>query len=125
MNEKAIPATIESPTAGPSDSDDIKTDLITDATLLDMDGGKKFTTGKGPKSTVPREMLFMVVNGKSITLMLRDELDDMSEINRITSKPENAQVPESRGPSIRGATDPRALLPGGGDAGRGHTTTRP
>ena len=38
-------------------------------------------------------MLFMVVNGKSITLMLRDELDDMSEINRITTKPETAPIP--------------------------------
>jgi hypothetical protein len=111
MNQTVVPVTTESPTAAPTDTEDIKADFITDATLLDMDGGKRFTTGKGPKSTVPREMLFMVVNGKSITLMLREELDDMSEINRITTKPETAPVRDNRSPE-------RILLDKGGPPGR-------
>ncbi len=117
MNQTVVPMGNEPPSGRTPDPEDAKADLITDATLLDMDGGKKFTTGKGPKSTVPREMLFMVVNGKSITYMLREELDDMSEINRITTKPETAPVPGSRGPAIRGATDPRTLVPSGGESG--------
>jgi hypothetical protein len=123
-NQKLDPAAVESPAPAPTDTDDMKADLITDATLLDMDGGKKFTLGKDHKSTVPREMLFMVVNGKSITFMLREELDDMSEINRITTRSESTPAPGSRGPAIRGATDPRTLLPGG-DSGRGRSPTRP
>ena len=46
MNEKSIPAAIESPAAAPSDTDDIKADFITDATLLDMDGGKSSPRAK-------------------------------------------------------------------------------
>jgi hypothetical protein len=99
MNEKVVPVTIESPTAAPSDTEDIKADFITDATVLDMDGGKRLT-GKG-KLTEPREMLLMVLNGKSITLMLRNELDDISEVNRVTTKPETAVVPDHRTPEQR------------------------
>ena len=124
LNQTVVPVANESPTPASPDAEDVKADLITDATLLDMDGGKKITAGKGPKSTVPREMLFMVVNGKSITLMLREELDDTAEINRITTKPETAPTPGSRGPSIRGATDPRTLVPGGGEPGGRRPPTR-
>jgi hypothetical protein len=99
MNEKVVPVTIESPTAAPSDTEDIKADFITDATVLDMDGGKRLT-GKG-KLTEPREMLLMVLNGKSITLMLRNELDDISEVNRVTTKPETPVVPDHRTPEQR------------------------
>ena len=110
----AIPVAGDSPATSSSDSDDPKTDFITDTTLLDMDGGKKFTVGKDHKSTVPREMLFMAVNGKSFMLKLRDELEDMSEVNRITTKPETPAGTERRGPGgIRG-TDPRSLIRGGG-----------
>jgi hypothetical protein len=125
LDKKIDPAGDESPAPASTDTDDMKADLITDATLLDMDGGKKYTLGKDRKSTVPREMLFMVVNGKSINLMLREELDDMSEINRITTKSETAPVPDRRGSPIRGATDPRDLLRGGGDPGRGRPPARP
>jgi hypothetical protein len=110
-----IPATTDSPANTSSETEDIKAELITDATLLDMDGGKRFATGKGPKSTVPREMLFMVVNGKSINLMLRDELDDMSEINRIKSKPETAATHDK--------SAEEKLLDRGNPTGRG--TARP
>jgi hypothetical protein len=124
MNEKVVPI-IESPTHTASDPEDIKADFITDATLLDMEGGKKFTAGKDKKTLVPREMLFMMVNGKSITLILHEELEDMSEITRITAKPETSSVPDRRGPPIRGVTDPRDLIRGGGDTGRGRPATRP
>jgi hypothetical protein len=116
MNQTLVPATTDSPNNTSSETEDLKADLITDATLLDMDGGKRFATGKGAKSTAPREMLFMVVNGKSITLMLRDELEDMAEINRIKSKPETAathdksaeeKLLDKGAPPGRGATRPR------------------
>ncbi len=116
-NETTVPVTTDSPAAATSET----ADLITDATLLDMDGGKKFSLGKDHKSTEPREMLFMVVNGKSITLMLRNELDDLAEINRVvTSKPETTAVPDHRGPPMRGTVDPRTLMPGGDAAGQRH-----
>ncbi|MGA2797761.1 MAG: hypothetical protein ABSE63_09295 [Thermoguttaceae bacterium] len=124
-NQTVVPVAPESPSPAPPDAEDVKADLITDATLLDKEGGKKFTTGKDHKLSVPRDMLFMMVNGKSISLMLRDELDDMSEINRITTKAETAPGPGSRGPAIRGATDPRNLVPGGAEPGRGRTPARP
>jgi hypothetical protein len=109
INEKAIPV-IDPSSHVTEVSEDIKTDFTTDATVLDMDGGKRLI-GKG-KLTVPREMLLMVLNGKSITLTLRDELDDMSEVNRVTTKPETApdhRTPEQRlfGPQ----NDPRMQPP--------------
>ena len=125
-NEKPVLVTPDSPTPAPIE-EDTKADFVTDATLLDMDGGKKFTLGKAQKTTEPREMLFMMVNGKSVTLMLRGELDDLSEVNRVTTKPETiSPVPDRRGtpargavdPRTRGAVDPRTLVPGADPGGR-------
>jgi hypothetical protein len=116
MNEKVTPVPVEPSATAPTDTEDIKADFITDTTLLDRDGGKKFIASRKP--TVPREMLFMAVNGKSITLMLREELEDMSEINRITTKPETTSSPGGRGPAIHG-TDPRTLIRGAGGGGGG------
>jgi archaellum component FlaC len=115
FNQTFVPGATDSPTNTSSDTEDKNADFITDATLLDMDGSKRFTMGKGPKSTAPREMLFMVVNGKSINLMLRDELEDMSEINRIKVKPETATTHD------RSAEE--KLLDKGSPPGR--QTTRP
>jgi hypothetical protein len=85
------------------------TDFITDATVLDMDGGKKLI-GKDRKLTEPREMLFMIVSGKSMTLMVRNELDDMSEVNR-TTEPEPPKAPTGRGaPGSHGGAGERILL---------------
>ena len=116
----ATPVVVESTTgpgpAGPAaDTDDIKTDFITDTALLDMDGGKKLNIGKG-KPIAPREMLFMAVNGKTFSLKLRDELDDLAEVNRITTKTETPTERRGPGPGPRGV-DPRNLLrgPGGGE----------
>ena len=94
----------------PTDAETVKnTDFITDATVLDMDGGKKLV-GKDRKLTEPREMLFMVVSGKSLTLMVRNELDDMSEVNR-TTEPEPPKAPTGRGnPGTRGGAGERILL---------------
>jgi hypothetical protein len=93
------------------DSEDIKVDFITDATVLDMDGGKKLS-GKG-NLTAPRDMLLMELNGKDIKFVLRDELDDISEVNRVTTKPETPTVPDRRGAPPRGGGDIRTLLRGG------------
>ncbi len=113
LNEKIIPEALDSPGPPSTDAEDTRTDLITDTALLDRDGGKKFTIGKDRKSTVPREMLFMAVNGTSIVLMHRGELDDMSEVNRVTTKPETPAGTDRRGRPVPGAVDPRTLIHGG------------
>jgi hypothetical protein len=101
LNEKPTSVVVPDAPSG-SDSESAKnTDFITDATVLDMDGGKRLI-GKG-KLTEPREMLFMVVNDKSITLMTRSELEDLAEVNRAT-EPEPPKAPAGgRGvPGARG-----------------------
>ena len=110
INEKAIPV-IDPSSSVTEDSEDIKVDFITDATVLDMDGGKKLS-GKG-NLTAPRDMLLMELNGKDIKFVLRDELDDISEVNRVTTKPETPTVPDRRGAPPRGGGDIRTLLRGG------------
>jgi len=96
------------------------TNFVTDATLLDMDGGKKLT-GKDRNLTEPSEMLFMFVRGRSLLLMGHNEMEDMSEIKRVTIKPETPRTPERgerglRTPPTRGeAEGERRLLEPGGD----------
>jgi hypothetical protein len=111
INEKAIPV-IDPSSSVAEDSQDIKADFITDATVLDMDGGKKLS-GKG-NLTAPRDMLLMELNGKDIKFVLRDELDDISEVNRVTTKPETDMVPDHRSPE-------KILLERGGAPGRSPT----
>ena len=65
------------------------TNFYTDATVLDMDGGKKLP-GKDRNLSEPAEMLFMIVRGKSVTLMLRNQMDDLTEVKRLT-EPEDTR----------------------------------
>lgn len=114
------PEAVIDPTQGSEAKPLDNTNFVTDATLLDMDGGKKLT-GKDRNLTEPSEMLFMFVRGKSLLLMGRNEMEDMSEIKRVTIKPETPRTPERgerglRTPPTRGeAEGERRLLEPGGD----------
>jgi hypothetical protein len=110
-----IDPVLETPSPATPDTEDIKSDLISDAVVLDMDGGNRLV-GKDRKLTAPRDLLLMVLNGKTTTLMIRDEMDDSAEVNRVTTKPETGATQDFRTPE-------KILLDRGGPSGR--TPPRP
>ncbi len=93
---------------GPGEPQTVEnTNFISDATVLDMDGGK-IRIGKDRNLTEPGEMLLMFVHGSAPVLMVRDELDDLAELKRITTEPETTAPPRSydrRTPPGHGETD--------------------
>jgi hypothetical protein len=114
-NEKLTP--VQESSSGPHEPQaqtQDPTNLTTDATLLDMGGGKKLK-GRDTNLTEPGEMLLMYVRGNSLTLMTRDEMEDMDEVKRITAKPEEPTRETGRGaptdrrgnPLLEQDTDPR------------------
>ena len=107
-NEIPVPVSGDSNQGRSIDSPSVdKTNFTTDATVLDMDGGKKLI-GKDRNLTEPDELLLMFVQGKSSIIMSRSELDDMSKIQEMTTKPETTTAPNRfirTPPPGRGRTD--------------------
>jgi hypothetical protein len=105
-------------TSGEEDKE--KTNLLSDATVLDMAGGGKLSR-RDPKLTEPGVFLVMEMQNNLPVLAVRDEEADMSEVERVTFKPEITRGREGMGPRGGGRYQPgrdekdiRTLLRGAG-----------
>jgi hypothetical protein len=79
-------------------------DFNADATVLDITGGKKLI-GRDQKLTDPFDVLVMIVNDNKVTLQVRNELSDFSEIDQL--KP--PETPTGPGPGA--GHGPRIIQP--------------